>query len=174
MQSWRSNIQCQLCPMTFSDQSAISAHYDTAHAQRNTRVPPPPRPEHPDAKYPCEVCGRKFKQSQDIHRHMRNVHGAGESKTFECDFCSKSFNRKDTSGKTFVYNAHCCTGLVTLRLFSVTSAPRSVLKKATLHSIWQKFTVLVTSRPFSVTSALKFVLRKATLQSTWLMFITLA
>ena len=95
MQSWRPNIQCQLCPMTFSDQSAISAHNDTAHVHSNTRAPPPPRPEHPDAKYPCEVCGRKFTTSSHMRKHMITVHGIGDVKTFQCDVCSKTFKEKD-------------------------------------------------------------------------------
>ena len=87
-------VQCQLCPMTFSDQSAISAHYDTAHAQSNPRAPLPPRPEHPDAQYPCEFCGRKFTQRQGMRLHVRTVHGVGDVKTFRCDVCSRVFKRK--------------------------------------------------------------------------------
>ena len=80
--------------MTFSDQSAISDHYDTAHAQSNTRAPLPPRPEHPDAKYPCEVCGRKFTQSRYMRLHMGTVHGVGEANTFQCNVCAKICTQK--------------------------------------------------------------------------------
>ena len=92
---WPPLIQCQLCPMTFSDQSAISAHYDTAHAPSNTRAPAPPRPEHPDAKYPCDVCGRKFTEKQNVRMHKRTVHGVGDAKTFQCEVCLRIFKRKD-------------------------------------------------------------------------------
>ena len=74
--------------MTFSDQSAISAHYDTAHR------PSLLRPEHPEAKHPCEVCGRKFTKSGSMYKHMRTVHGVGDVKTFQCDVCSKVFKQK--------------------------------------------------------------------------------
>ena len=85
---WPPGIQCQLCPMTFSDQSAISAHYDTAHAPCNTR------PEHPDAKYPCDVCGRKFVYKSDARKHLATVHSVGGLQAFHCDVCSKSFTQK--------------------------------------------------------------------------------
>ena len=88
LQPWLPSIQCQLCPMTFSDQSAISVHYDTAHR------PSLLRPEHPEAKHPCEVCGRKFTKSSSMYKHMRTVHGVGDVKTFQCDVCSKVFKQK--------------------------------------------------------------------------------
>ena len=91
---WPPGIQCQLCPMTFSDQSAINAHYDTAHAPSNTRAPPPPRPEHPDAKYPCDVCGRKFVNKYIVKRHLATVHDVSDVKGFQCDVCSKVFTEK--------------------------------------------------------------------------------
>ena len=74
--------------MMFSDQSAISAHYDTAHAQSSGR------PEHPDARYGCEVCGRKFTRKYDLKTHLSAVHGVGDVKTFQCDLCSRVFKRK--------------------------------------------------------------------------------
>ena len=93
-QVWKSGaIQCQICYMMFSDQSAISAHYDTAHAQRSNR---PPRPEHPDARHECEVCGRKFTAKKHLYRHMRTVHRVGDVKTFKCDICSKTFTQKSS------------------------------------------------------------------------------
>ena len=79
--------------MTFIDQSAISAHYDTAHAQSSSR---PPRPEHPDARHECEVCGKKFVRNRDKKRHLSTVHGVGDVKTFQCDVCSRVFKEKGT------------------------------------------------------------------------------
>ena len=90
LQTWPPGIQCQICHMTFSDQSAISAHYDTAHAQSSGR------PEHPDARHECEVCGRKFTAKKHLYRHMRTVHRVGDVKTFKCDICSKTFTQKSS------------------------------------------------------------------------------
>ena len=78
--------------MTFSDQSAISAHYDTAHAERG-------RPEHSDARYECEVCGKKLVHNHHMKRHMATVHGIGDVKTFQCDICSRVFKEKSTLTK---------------------------------------------------------------------------
>ena len=82
-------ITCQLCPMVFSDQSAINAHYDTAHTQSST-----PRPEHPDAKLACTMCGRKFVKAHHVKRHLATVHGIGDVQSFQCDVCSKPFKEK--------------------------------------------------------------------------------
>ena len=75
--------------MMFSDQSAISAHYDTAHAQSSGS-----RPEHPDARHECEVCGRKFVEKYHLKNHLSTVHGVGEVRTFQCDVCSRVFKHK--------------------------------------------------------------------------------
>ena len=80
------SIQCQICHMVFGDQSAINAHYDTAHAQKT---------EHRDPKFECEVCGRKFTLQTNLKRHLRSTHSAGGADTFQCDVCSRVFKRKD-------------------------------------------------------------------------------
>ena len=95
------DIQCQICYMTFSDQSAISAHYDTAHAQSSSS-----RPEHPDARYECDVCYRKFTQKGSLKVHLSTVHGVGDVKTFQCDVCSKIFTHK-SSLKLHLSTVHC-------------------------------------------------------------------
>ena len=78
--------------MTFSDQSAIGAHYDTAHAQSSSRS----RQEHPDARHECEVCGRKFTEKGSLKLHLSTIHGVGDVKTFQCDVCSRVFKEKGT------------------------------------------------------------------------------
>ena len=65
--------------MMFSDQSAINAHYDTAHAQGS---------DNPNAKYECTVCGKKVTSKKSLKQHMTNVHGLGEKRSFSCDLCS--------------------------------------------------------------------------------------
>ena len=89
-------IQCQLCHMTFNDQAAISAHYDTAHAHGSSR---------PDARHECEVCDRKFTDTSNLRRHLSTVHGVGDVKTFQCDICSRVFKRKDNL-KYHLKNVH--------------------------------------------------------------------
>ena len=71
--------------MTFSDQSAISAHYDTAHAHGSSR---------PDARHECEVCDRKFTEKRSLKRHLSSVHGVGEIQMFPCDVCTRVFKEK--------------------------------------------------------------------------------
>ena len=73
--------------MMFCDQSAISAHYDTAHAQSS-------RPEHPNARHECEICGRKFTEKWNLKLHLRTVHGVGGAESFQCDVCSYVTKRK--------------------------------------------------------------------------------
>ena len=73
-----SGIQCQICHMVFNDQSAISAHYDTAHAQSS---------DNPNAKYECTVCGKKMTSKQSLERHKTNTHGLGEKTSLSCDVC---------------------------------------------------------------------------------------
>ena len=89
LQVWSSGaIQCQICHMMFSNQSAINAHYDTAHAQGSGR------PEHPDARHECEVCGKKFTRKFVLKTHLSTVHGVGDIKTFQCNICSRELKSK--------------------------------------------------------------------------------
>ena len=83
-QWWPSCIQCQLCHMTFSDQSAINAHYDTVHSVT----------ENPKARFGCEVCDKKFTSKTSLKQHLAFTHSIGDAKTFQCDICSRVFNYK--------------------------------------------------------------------------------
>ena len=77
----------------FSDQSAISAYYGTAHVQSSTTAPLPPRPEHPDARHECEVCGRTFAFKRNVTRHLRTVHSA-DGPRHECEVCGRKYTQK--------------------------------------------------------------------------------
>ena len=83
-------IQCTSCHMTFSDQSAINAHYVTVHARSNR----PGRPEHPNARHSCQHCGRKFTTKQHLEIHLSTIHGVGNVTVFQCDRCSKILKTK--------------------------------------------------------------------------------
>ena len=90
LQKWTSALQCQMCHMTFSDQSAISAHYTTAHSH-NIRTP---RAKRGTGTNECEVCGKRYMGRDKLKMHMADVHGIGELKTFQCEFCPKVFKQK--------------------------------------------------------------------------------
>ena len=112
--------------MTFSDQSAISAHYDTAHAQSSSR-----RPEHPDAKHECEVCGRKFTRKKSLKLHLFSVHRVGEVKKFECELCSKVFMQK-CHLKTHITTVYVRLVLISKSTFhfkNVAEISREIVKK---------------------------------------------
>ena len=82
----------------FSDQSAINAHYDTAHTDTT-------RAKRGEGAYECDVCGKKFVVSNTLKRHLATVHGVGDVKTFQCELCPRVFSRKDVL-YTHVRNVH--------------------------------------------------------------------
>ena len=91
IQTWPPVAQCQLCQITFSDQSAINADHDTAHAQSHTRASPSRR-DHLDGRRVCEVCGRKFTSTSNLRQHLRTVHSAVGPR-HKCDVCGKKFTQ---------------------------------------------------------------------------------
>ena len=86
---WSQGIQCQLCHMTFHDQSAINAHYDVAHSRKTTR-----RAKPGEGTHECSVCDKTLSTKQWLRYHMATVHGVGDVKKFQCDICSRVFNTK--------------------------------------------------------------------------------
>ena len=88
--------------MMFSDSATINVHYDTAHAQRNSSS----KPEHPDARHECEVCGRKFTEKYSLRLHLGTIHGVGDVKTFQCDVCSYVAKQK-CHLKRHLMDVHC-------------------------------------------------------------------
>ena len=106
---WLRNIQCQrsiqcqlyplvlsnqqtLNPLVLSNQQTLNAHYAQAHAQSSSSSTG--RPEHPNARHECKVCGRKFVQTGHMKTHMATVHSVGDVKAFECHVCHKVFKHK--------------------------------------------------------------------------------
>ena len=67
-----------MCHMRFVDESALIAHYDTAHAPSRGR----PR----KSRLQCEVCGIKFADSSNKRRHIRSASATCDVNMFQCDF----------------------------------------------------------------------------------------
>ena len=126
LQRWFSGAHYQLSPVTQTDQSAISVNYHTARAQSTARASS--RPEHPDARHPCEVCGRKFTEACSMRKHLSTVHGVGDVKTFQCNICSKIFKRNDALKR------HLCTvhGLGDVSAFQCQLCAKVCLEKSNL------------------------------------------
>ena len=85
--------QQTLNPLVLSNQQTLNAHYAQAHA-RSSSSSSTGRPEHPNARHECKVCGRKFVQTGHMKTHMATVHSVGDVKTFECHVCHKIFKHK--------------------------------------------------------------------------------
>ncbi len=45
------------------------------------------------SKFNCDLCDAAFKRKFNLNRHKESIH-QGEQ-TFECEYCLKSFLRKD-------------------------------------------------------------------------------
>ena len=81
-QAWQTGIRCQLCHMMFNDHSALSTHYDTAHAAGPST----------ERRHECELCGKKFTEKGNMKKHLSTVHS--DVKSFQCGVCSKTFTQK--------------------------------------------------------------------------------
>lgn len=91
------------CQYTDCDKSFALLQYLKDHEKTHTGVTP----------YECSVCGKRFKQNGDMHRHIRNKHSEGGAKAYSCELCSQRFkhpgdltrhrNSVHTEGKPF----HC-------------------------------------------------------------------
>ena len=75
-------IRCQICYMTFADQSTINAHYEAMH-DKSAR-----------GAHACDVCDRRFSSKQYLRHHKTTAHGVGEARKFKCDVCSQEFSQK--------------------------------------------------------------------------------
>ncbi|KAK8106832.1 uncharacterized protein PG998_008845 [Apiospora kogelbergensis] len=79
------NFQCDVkgCGKLFSRSYNFKAHLETHDEKR----------EYP---FPCQVegCTKKFVRKTDLSRHHQSVHM--KERNHKCDFCSRTFARKDT------------------------------------------------------------------------------
>ncbi|XP_017786295.1 PREDICTED: zinc finger protein 62 homolog [Nicrophorus vespilloides] len=67
--------QCDCCPKRFVLERYLAIHKKLNHEQEK------------DAE--CEMCGRAFKFSNSLVRHMRSIHKIGTDTTKECPVCYK-------------------------------------------------------------------------------------
>ena len=75
------DIRCQICHVTFADQSTLNTHYETKHHTAQ-------------GTYACDVCDKRYTTKQWRRHHMALAHGVGEARKFTCDVCSREFNTK--------------------------------------------------------------------------------
>ena len=68
-----------MCHMTFVDESALIAHYDTAHA------PSPDRPH--SLRLEFEISGTKSGELSSKRRHLRSASATCDVKMLQCDLC---------------------------------------------------------------------------------------
>ena len=73
--------------MMFSDQSAISAHYDTVHNAVKEKL------------HECDVCGKKLATAKSVKYHKAHAHGIGEVRSYSCDVCARVFRDKSNLSK---------------------------------------------------------------------------
>ena len=49
-------------------------------------------------KSTCDICMKKLKNSHNLARHKRNIHGP-EKKKYKCTLCDELYTRKDLLGR---------------------------------------------------------------------------
>ena len=84
-------LECHLCHVTFSDQSALHGHHVTAHAQAATQAV---RAKPGEGTHECELCGKRFTEKRNMRRHQSITHGVGDVKKFPCHVCARVFTQK--------------------------------------------------------------------------------
>ena len=137
--------------MTFNDQSAINAHYDTAHSQTTRRA------KRGEGTHKCELCGKMLADKPKLKRHLSVVHGIGDVKTYQCNACSSVFTRSDNLQRHMKAKHAWVTSVVQPDHWSRETWPEDVrvwrLRSETrgnsiyVHDdIWQQFMCSVTLR----------------------------
>lgn len=76
--------KCSECPFTCRTRNTLNTHVKYVHASASVVAAA--------AKFACDVCGRRFRQTNDLRKHLR-THTM--EKPFKCEDCGKAFARAD-------------------------------------------------------------------------------
>ncbi|XP_069464366.1 GDNF-inducible zinc finger protein 1 isoform X2 [Ambystoma mexicanum] len=71
--------RCDTCTQTFANRCNLRSHQRHVHSS--------------ERRFPCELCGKKFKRKKDIKRHILQVHEGGGERHF-CQVCGKGLSSK--------------------------------------------------------------------------------
>ena len=82
-------LSCQYCGKTFKRRKVTMAHIAKGRC-KHTRSTKPVVVE--EKSYPCPTCGKLFRKSKNVTKHMEVVHLG--IKPYKCDYCAKPFHRK--------------------------------------------------------------------------------
>ena len=145
-QAWSLAIQCPLCSMTFSDQSAMSAHCDMAHDQSKTECATMLQPTHPHAMTEsdslgekgqsstvddvnpnqCVICFKVCQTKLHLAQHLTLMHGAG--KNYQCKVCFKNY-KSNGHLKSHTSSVH---GIGEIKTFQCSLCPKAFRTKSKL------------------------------------------
>ena len=133
-------FQCSYCSQVFNEKASRDEHCASEHAS-NTR-------------YPCDDCDKVFDIQQDLHKHMKTVHGFSNLKrtpardkpkrlaskrtlSLQCDLCAEMFHtipsfyrhlssvhNQGNNDKTFT--CHICSKMQTKSMHTLTRHLESV------------------------------------------------
>ena len=70
---------CNVCQKTFNNKRTLKIHKHIMHATT-------------ESEFPCEVCGKTFKQDFYLKRHMKSHNSIG--KYVQCSLCSKDIDKE--------------------------------------------------------------------------------
>ena len=69
-------FSCSKCPKTFPCERYLKEHLTKVHG---------------NLRFPCNQCGKVFKQLSGLRHHQKNTHSDEPRRTWNCDLCDKSF-----------------------------------------------------------------------------------
>eukprot|EP01084_Bolivina_argentea_P117307 208347_1 len=80
-----SNLTCKPLPNTLNNNSPLT-------------LPPIPKfqieTEKEEKKHNCNECGKSYKQTSSLQRHIKKTHSGIDTKQHQCTYCNSSFHSK--------------------------------------------------------------------------------